>query len=77
MTKNFYETGLTNNKFTTFTTTWCIEDIEIVFTVLATFELVKDGIFAKGAEALSTNKTALMPYFSSCDTKYRWLIHPK
>lgn len=48
-------------------TAGCIQDIEIMLAVLSAFEFVKDGIFSKGLETLSTNETALVPDFTSCE----------
>lgn len=56
-----------NNEFSTFCTTGSIKNLEVVFAVLSSFKLVKDGILSKGLEALGTNEAALMPYFTSCD----------
>lgn len=60
-----------DDEFTAFSTTGSIQDVKIMFTILPALELVKDGILSKGLEALSTNETALVPDFSSCETRYQ------
>jgi hypothetical protein len=55
-----------NDEFSTFSTTGSIEDIEVMFTVLSSLELVEDCIFSKGLKALGTHEAILVPDFTSC-----------
>lgn len=54
----------TDYEIATLATTGSIKNLKVMFTILATLELIEDCIFSERSETLGTNKTALMPDFS-------------
>lgn len=58
-----------NDELAALSATGCVQDIEVMLTVLPSLKLVKDGILSKGLEALCTNEATLVPDFASCDIK--------
>jgi ribosomal protein L17 len=56
----------TDHKLTAFAAARSVQYVKVLFTVLATFELVEDGVGSERSKALSAHETAFMPHLTAC-----------